>query len=147
MINTSTADGAAARSLPGGSVRIFPHDDPYKTSIWVTPIMDPAHGCNNPDRIYLHRCDALTASGVLMLKKWRLDRELRGNPPRSNKELRLLRKKNNLIALTLKQIDLNSGEAGVQPLLRSYMRRENGIDKALLREAAGTGKNTFELRE
>jgi len=125
-------------------VRIFPHNDPYKTNIMVRHPEGFVTGSNNPDGIYLHRCDALTASAVLRVKKWRSDRELRDNGARTNKERRLLREKNELIALTLQQIDLNPGEAGLQPLLRSYMRREKGIDKALLREAART---KFELRE
>ena len=132
-----------APALDVSGVRIFPHNDPYKTNIIVR---HPGFvtGCNNPDGIYLHRCDALTASAVLRVKKWRSDRELRDNGARTNKERRLLREKNELIALTLQQIDLNPGEAGLQPLLHSYMRREKGIDKALLREASRT---KFELRE
>jgi hypothetical protein len=129
----------AARSLPLDSVRIFPQDDPCKTYISV-----PGFACNNPDRIYLRRCDALTASAVLRLKQWRLERELGRYGARTNRELGLLRKKKKLISLTLEQLDLNSGEAGLKPLLLSYQKREKGIDKATLRER--TRSDEFELR-
>jgi hypothetical protein len=129
----------AARSLPLDSVRIFPQGDPYKTRISAG-----SFACNNPDRIHLHRCDALTASAVLRLKQWRLDRELSRNGARTNRGLGLLRKKKKLITLTLKQLDSNSGEDGLKPLLRSYQKREKRIDKAILRER--TRSNEFELR-
>jgi hypothetical protein len=129
----------AAKSLSVGSVRIFPQDDPYKTRIST-----PRFVFNNPDRIYLHRCDALTASAILRLKQWRVDRKLSRNGARTNREFGLLRKKKKLITLTLKQLDSNSGEDGLKPLLRSYQKREKGIDKAILREI--TRSNEFELR-
>ena len=128
-----------ARSLPLDSVRIFPHDDPYKTRISAG-----GFACNNPDRIHLHRCDALTASAVLRLKRWRLDRELGRNGARTNRELRLLGKKKKLIGLTLEQLDLYSAAAGLKPILRSYQKREKGIDKAISRERIRS--NEFELR-
>jgi hypothetical protein len=121
-----------ASNLPSVPVQL--QDDPYRTYIW---------GGNNPDGIYLHRCDAKKASAVLRVKKWRTDRELGGSRPRFNRELSLLRKKKKLIVLTLQQIE--SGEACLRCLLRSYQRREKGIDKALLR--ARTRRNEFQLRE
>jgi hypothetical protein len=130
----------AARSLPVDSVCILPQHNPYKTRIST-----PRFVFNNPDTIYLHRCgDALVAYAVLRVKQWRVDRELSRNGARTNREFGLLRKKKKLISLTLKQLDSNSGEDGLKSLLRSYQKREKGIDKAILRER--TRSNEFELR-
>lgn len=105
--------------------------------------MNPAPSCSvniDPDSIVFHNFDPASDSSltlkVLREAKGKLDDELSGNKPRTDRYLELCDKKRKLLEQEIQKIVVNSAPVQPVPEVRTYPRKEKRKAKAMLRKAA-----------